>query len=174
MTWDNINRVHSSGWSGGERQRFGLARLFIQNPDIVVVDEGTSAIDADTETQVNINLREWFQGKTTILIAYVPIFLEVIHLGTNHSLLLGTDYPRSCTPTTYYFYQTMVKSAKREHIKILLLGKVAITHFFSIILAMDKMEYFVANSIGWILLKIQSTLKKYYILQRTNTFKPSL
>ncbi|KAK4670155.1 uncharacterized protein QC763_0039870 [Podospora pseudopauciseta] len=65
-----------SGWSGGERQRFGLARLFVQNPDIIIVDEGTSAIDTETETQVNMNLREWFQGKTTILIAYVPIFLR--------------------------------------------------------------------------------------------------
>ncbi|KAK4654805.1 hypothetical protein QC762_602445 [Podospora pseudocomata] len=85
-----------SGWSGGERQRFGLARLFVQNPDIIIVDEGTSAIDTETETQVNMNLREWFQGKTTILIAHR--LSSVMHA---HNILFLSDNGQVCEEGTH-------------------------------------------------------------------------
>lgn len=41
-----------SNFSRGERQRLGLARLFVQNPSIVLVDEGSSALDPFTESRI--------------------------------------------------------------------------------------------------------------------------
>lgn len=55
--------------SGGERQRVALARLFLLNPDIIILDEATAALDNKTEEIVQQNLK-YFNGKTIITIAH--------------------------------------------------------------------------------------------------------
>ncbi|KAE9567216.1 hypothetical protein CGMCC3_g16638 [Colletotrichum fructicola] len=54
--------------SGGQRQRLLIARLFLQNPDIVVLDEATSALDVDTKASVQKAIREAFLNMTVIQI----------------------------------------------------------------------------------------------------------
>jgi ATP-binding cassette subfamily B protein len=56
--------------SGGERQRIMLARVFLQNPAIVVLDEPTSALDSESEKVVQEHLRTLTDGRTTIAIAH--------------------------------------------------------------------------------------------------------
>lgn len=56
--------------SGGERQRLSLARVFLSNPPILVLDESTSALDSETESKVQEALREVMKGRTTIVIAH--------------------------------------------------------------------------------------------------------
>ncbi len=56
--------------SGGERQRVLLARVFLQNPRIVLLDEPTSALDSDSERIVQENLRALMEGRTTLAIAH--------------------------------------------------------------------------------------------------------
>lgn len=56
--------------SGGERQRLAIARAMYKNAPILILDEVTSALDADTERLVQDALRKVMQGKTTIAIAH--------------------------------------------------------------------------------------------------------
>lgn len=55
--------------SGGQKQRISLARIFLQNPDIVLLDEATSALDNESEAIVQDAL-EKLEGKTIIMIAH--------------------------------------------------------------------------------------------------------
>jgi ATP-binding cassette subfamily B protein len=56
--------------SGGQRQRTSLARGFIKDAPILVLDDSVSAVDAVTETKIIENLRRERLGKTTIIIAH--------------------------------------------------------------------------------------------------------
>ena len=56
--------------SGGQRQRIALARAFLNDPRILILDDSTSAIDSATEDQIQRAIRRAQQGRTTILITH--------------------------------------------------------------------------------------------------------
>ncbi len=56
--------------SGGQRQRLSIARMVIQNPNIVILDESTSALDVHTESRLFGALEEYLKDKTTVIIAH--------------------------------------------------------------------------------------------------------
>lgn len=56
--------------SGGQRQRTSLARGFIKNASVLILDDSVSAVDAVTETKIIENLRLGRKEKTTIIIAH--------------------------------------------------------------------------------------------------------
>ena len=56
--------------SGGQRQRITLARLFLSDAPILILDEATSSLDAETEQQVLENLKRVSQNRTMFLIAH--------------------------------------------------------------------------------------------------------
>jgi len=56
--------------SGGEKQRVAIARTVIKDPAILLLDEATSALDSHTEQEIQKNLREISQGRTTLCIAH--------------------------------------------------------------------------------------------------------
>jgi ABC-type multidrug transport system fused ATPase/permease subunit len=56
--------------SGGQKQRVTLARTLLKNPDILVLDDSTSAIDTETEYEIQKALRGITRSKTTIVIAH--------------------------------------------------------------------------------------------------------
>ena len=56
--------------SGGQRQRIAIARSILQNPQILVMDESTSALDFETERKVSLNLMEYFRGKTVLFVTH--------------------------------------------------------------------------------------------------------
>src|SRR5205085_1650584 len=56
--------------SGGERQRGAVARAFLADAPILVLDEATSSLDVETERQVQAAMEELMVGRTTIVIAH--------------------------------------------------------------------------------------------------------
>lgn len=56
--------------SGGQRQRIAIARAFLTNPRILVLDDSTSAIDSATEDQIQQAMRRVLHGRTTLLITH--------------------------------------------------------------------------------------------------------
>jgi len=62
--------------SDGQRQRLGLARLFLRDPRILVLDEAFSALDLDTEIRIRRNLWQAFPDRTAIVISHRPVGLR--------------------------------------------------------------------------------------------------
>lgn len=56
--------------SGGQKQRTSIARAFIKDSSILILDDALSAVDTDTEKQILENLQKIRQNKTTIIIAH--------------------------------------------------------------------------------------------------------
>ena len=56
--------------SGGQRQRIAIARALVANPRILVLDDATSSVDASTEQEIKLALREVMEGRTTFIIAH--------------------------------------------------------------------------------------------------------
>jgi ATP-binding cassette, subfamily B, bacterial len=63
--------------SGGERQRIALARAFLKNAPILVLDEPTSSVDVNTEAAILEAMQRLVEGRTTFLIAHRPSTLIV-------------------------------------------------------------------------------------------------
>ena len=56
--------------SGGQRQRVALARVLLERPSVLILDDATSAVDVHVEAAIHAALREHLQGRTTILISH--------------------------------------------------------------------------------------------------------
>jgi ABC-type multidrug transport system fused ATPase/permease subunit len=58
------------GLSGGQRQRIGIARVLLRDPPILVLDEPTTGLDADSERRVLRGIATLVRGRTTIVITH--------------------------------------------------------------------------------------------------------
>ncbi|MGI5341384.1 ABC transporter transmembrane domain-containing protein [Streptomyces sp. CA-181903] len=62
--------------SGGQRQRLALARSLVADPEVLVLDEPTSAVDAYTEALVGEGVRALREGRTTVVFTSSPLLLD--------------------------------------------------------------------------------------------------
>ncbi|HEY1850669.1 MAG TPA: ABC transporter ATP-binding protein [Candidatus Binataceae bacterium] len=104
--------------SGGQRQRLALARAFLKDSKIVILDEATSAVDSESENQIHEAMERLMVGRTVFLIAHrlrsaltadMIIVLDqgkVVETGTHRDLL-----HRSGTYARLYHEQTRGLSA---------------------------------------------------------------
>ncbi|MBJ6999510.1 ABC transporter transmembrane domain-containing protein [Streptomyces griseofuscus] len=80
--------------SGGQRQRLALARSLVTDPEVLVLDEPTSAVDSHTEARIADGLRRLRSGRTTVVFTSSPLLLDradrVVLVHEDEVLATGT------------------------------------------------------------------------------------
>ncbi len=109
--YDTMLGEDGAGLSGGQMQRLCIARAILRDPAILVLDEATSQIDADSEAEINAALRELRAGRTTFVIAHrlstvvdadLIVVMDagrIIDQGTHDDLLKRCDVYRTLAQT---------------------------------------------------------------------------
>jgi subfamily B ATP-binding cassette protein MsbA len=105
--YDTIIGEQGAKLSGGERQRISIARALLKNAPILILDEATSSLDSDSETEVQKALEELMKGRTVFVIAHrlstirnahrivVVSQGQIVEQGTHDELLtLNGEYRR--------------------------------------------------------------------------------
>jgi subfamily B ATP-binding cassette protein MsbA len=94
---------HGSGLSGGQRQRLCIARAVLRDPAVLILDEATSMVDADSERQISEALAEFSRGRTCLIVAHrlstvihadrivVMNFGKIEDVGTHRELLVRSE-----------------------------------------------------------------------------------
>ncbi len=97
--WQGMIDERGRGLSGGQRQRVVLARVLALDPEILIMVEPTSAVDAHTEARIAERLSDYRRGRTTIITTVSPLILHhadqvalmrdrrIIAYGTHEELL---------------------------------------------------------------------------------------
>ncbi len=114
--YNTVIGEHATGLSGGQLQRIVIARAILKNPAILIFDEATSQVDAESEAKIHKAIEEVMRGRTTFIIAHrfstvvaadVIVVLEdgrIVAQGRHDTLI------RSC-PLYQALYETqLVKS----------------------------------------------------------------
>ena len=68
--YDTVVGERGVGLSGGQKQRLSLARALADDPSILIMDDTTSAVDMETEAEIQKHLKEMDGGKTIVAIAH--------------------------------------------------------------------------------------------------------
>lgn len=111
--FDTIIGERGTRLSGGQRQRIAIARVFLKNPKILILDEATSSLDSESEKQVESALQDLMLGRTTIVIAHRLSTVmradriivigdgKIVESGTHRQLLKNDGMYRQLYQTQY-------------------------------------------------------------------------
>ncbi|MDD4567769.1 MAG: ATP-binding cassette domain-containing protein, partial [Methanoculleus chikugoensis] len=70
--WDTVLGERGATLSGGQRQRIAIARAFLKDAPILVMDEAVSSLDTESEANVRKAVKEVSRGRTTLIVAHRP------------------------------------------------------------------------------------------------------
>ena len=70
MGYDTVIGERGSTLSGGQRQRLSIARAILLNPPVLILDDSTSSVDAETEDRIRKAMESVMRGRTTFVIAH--------------------------------------------------------------------------------------------------------
>ncbi|MBD7968111.1 ABC transporter ATP-binding protein [Paenibacillus gallinarum] len=94
LGYDTIVGERGMGLSGGQKQRIAIARALLKNPKILILDDATSAVDMETEHEIQSGFQEVMRGRTTFIIAHRISSLrhadEILVLNEGHVVQRGT------------------------------------------------------------------------------------
>nr|WP_232231487.1 ABC transporter ATP-binding protein [Paenibacillus sp. HW567] len=97
--YDTVVGERGMGLSGGQKQRIAIARALLKNPRILILDDATSAVDMETEHEIQAGFQEVMRGRTTLIIAHrisslrhadqIIVMNEgtMVQQGTHHELI---------------------------------------------------------------------------------------
>lgn len=120
--YDTIVGERGVGLSGGQKQRISLARALIKNPSILILDDTTSAVDMETESYIQDQLKKIERNCTIFIIAYRISSIKdadmilvmdkgrIVEYGTHDQLVAAGGYYASAF---YHQYGDFQKGAER-------------------------------------------------------------
>ncbi len=96
---DSFVAQGGTNFSGGQKQRLSIARVFLCDPPILILDEATSSVDTRTETEITKAMQQLMKGRTSFVIAHrlstirdadIILFMEhgnIIEQGNHQEML---------------------------------------------------------------------------------------
>jgi len=98
--------AEGNGISQGQRQRLLIARAVYKNPEYIFFDEATNALDANNERVIMDNMKEFFTGRTVVIVAHrlstVSHADNIILLDKGHIIEQGTHKQLTLLKGEYY------------------------------------------------------------------------
>lgn len=106
--------------SGGQKQRISIARCLIKNPQMIILDDCLSAVDANTEKQILANLDNEFKNKTVVFVTHrifaIMNFDEIVVLDDGKIIEQGNHSQLMERKGFYYeLYQIQLKENKNDN-----------------------------------------------------------
>lgn len=90
LKYDTVLSYQGSNLSGGQRQRIGIARAILRDPDVILLDESTSGLDAETRDRVVGNVLERYKDRIVIFSTHDQAIMrrvdEIVTLDSNERL----------------------------------------------------------------------------------------
>ncbi|NMM54205.1 ABC transporter ATP-binding protein [Paenibacillus aquistagni] len=105
LGYDTIVGERGLGLSGGQKQRIAIARALLNDPKILILDDATSAVDMETEHEIQEGFKEVMRGRTVFIIAHRISSLreadEILVLDKGRVVQRGTHEQLTQVPGTY-------------------------------------------------------------------------
>lgn len=114
--YDTMIGEQGVGLSGGQLQRIVIARAILKNPAILIFDEATSQVDADSEAKIHEAIKEVMESRTTFIIAHrfsTVIAADVIVVMNNGRIIAQGQHEELMRTCTVYqaLYETQLIKA---------------------------------------------------------------
>ena len=103
--------------SGGQRQRLAIARALLGNPRLLILDEATSHLDAESERIIQNNLKKILQGRTSVIIAHrlsTVRHADLILVLDRGVLVESGTHEELITKKGHYFYLNQQQLAQKN------------------------------------------------------------